>query len=346
MKLLKLFLFTFSCLVYNVVALADKPTVNALAFWGFLDNPKITQLIQDKCNVKFSHDTYWTNSEFLSTYKQRSSEYDIMILSNLIYGSVKDQLPRFNSNLWKTSENYYPYIKNYYLSHNYGKNTAFFTHAMVGFLYNPKNIKITSDQNIFDIFRNAKHNDVVLVDDSGEIGNMLTEAYRKKYKIRTQTKLTYDNLRRLTQDSNIYITSDFGKVFDNPKFAFAYVWSGDALKYIKDSKKAYKFIMPTSATSICTDIIVEMKDNPYTQCVAQALTSQEFLKYFENDTYYFSPYFKNDVNDPLYNEVYQQAKSNLSKYKMIQPVHDFNDYYDSKWSEIKVKYMELLGEKK
>ena len=118
------------------------------------------------------------------------------------------------------------------------------------------------------------------------------------------------------------------------------------MKFIKNSKKPYKFIMPINATSICTDIIIQMKNNASTECVAKALTSSEFLKYFENDTYYFSPYFKNDVNDPLYDQIYQQAKDNLSKFNMIQPVHDFNDYYDSQWSEVKVKYLELLsGEK-
>jgi hypothetical protein len=270
----------------------------------------------------------------------------VIILSNLIYGSVRNQLPRFNSELWKKSDNYHPYIKKYYLSHNYGQNTAFFTHAMVGFLYNPKLININQNQDIFEIFRNAESNNVVLVDDSGEIGNMLTEAYKQKYKINTQTKLTYDNLKKLTQNAHVYITSDFGKVFDNPKFAFAYVWSGDALKYIKDSKMPYKFVMPLSATSICTDIIVQMKNTPAAKCVAEALTSRELLNYFENDTYYFSPYFTKDVDDPLYNELYKQVIINLPKYKMIQPVHDFNEYYDSNWSEIKVKYLETLHEAK
>ena len=166
------------------------------------------------------------------------------------------------------------------------------------------------------------------------------------YKIKSQTKLSYDNLKKLTQNTNVYITSDFGKVFDNPKFAFAYVWSGDALRYIKESKKPYKFIMPIAATSICTDIIIQMKNTVHAKCVAKALTSSEFLNYFENDTYYFSPYFKNDVNDPLYNEVYQQTKINLSKYKMIQPVYDFDNYYDSQWNIIKVKYLESLSEQK
>ncbi|MCX8515042.1 MAG: hypothetical protein ORN24_05680 [Burkholderiales bacterium] len=340
----KQLLLTFSLItIFGTAYSESKKTVNAIAFFGFLDDPKITKVIENKCNVKFSHDIYYTNSEFLNTFNQRKNDYDVMIFSNLIYGSVKDQLPQVNSDLWKVSNNYYPYFKNYYQTHHYAHNVAFFTHAMVGFLYNPNVINITPDQNIFDIFKNAKNNDVILVDDSGEIGNLVTEAYKDKYKINHQTKLTYDNLKKLTQNTHVYITSDFNKVYDSPKFAFAYMWSGDALLYIKKSHKPYKFIMPTDATSVCTDLVVQMKDTPQAKCVADVLASPLLLKYFEDDTYYFSPYFKNDIKDKSYANIYNQAKDNLQYYNMIQPVYDFQDYYNSEWEKIKLKFLDNNG---
>ncbi|MDQ5919962.1 MAG: spermidine/putrescine transport system substrate-binding protein [Pseudomonadota bacterium] len=322
----------------------DVKTVNALAFWGFLDDSKITQIIENKCNVKFSHDAYYTNSEFLNIFNKAKKDYDVMIFSNLIYGSVKDQLPQFNSRLWKASDNYYPYFKNYYLTHGYAHNVAFFTHAMVGFLYNPAVINIKQEQSVFEIFKNAKDNDVILVDDSGEIGNMLTAAYKDKYKINTQTKLTYKNLKSLTQNTHVYITSNFNKIYDSPKFAFAYIWSGDALLYIKKSHKPYKFIMPLDATSVCTDLVVQMKNTPQAKCVAQVLASPLLLKYFESETYYFSPYFKKDIKDKSYDEIYSQAKSNLPHYYMIPPVYDFENYYNLQWDSIKLNYIENNGE--
>jgi hypothetical protein len=343
MKLRNLLLITLGTL--NATSYADSlPKVNATAFWGFLDNPKITQIIENKCNVKFSHDAYYTNSEFLNTFNKHKNDYDVMIFSNLIYGSVKNQLPKFNSDLWQASNNYYPYFKNYYLTHGYAHNVAFFTHAMVGFLYNPQVINITQDQSIFDIFKNAKDNYVVLVDDSGEIGNMLTEAYKDKYKSNKQTKLTYDNLKNLTQNSKTYITNDFNKIYNDPKFAFAYIWSGDALLLIKKSHKPYKFIMPLKATSICTDLIVQMKDTPQARCVANVLASPLLLKYFENDTYYFSPYFKNNIKDQSYATLYTQAKNSLPQYNMIPPAYNFEDYYNAQWESVKLKYLELTGE--
>ena len=225
-------LLLFIGILGTTYATTKKP-INAIAFFGFLDNPTITKEIEQKCNVTFSHDVYYTNAEFLTAFNQRKNDYDIMIFSNLIYGSIKDRLPKFRSDLWKNSNNYYPYFKNYYQTHNYAHNVAFFTHAMVGFLYNPAVIHIDPTQDIFDIFKNAGKNKVILVDDSGEIGNLVTEAYKNKYKTNKQTKLTYYNLKHVTQNSQIYITSDFNQIYNSPDFAFAYMWSGDALLYIK-----------------------------------------------------------------------------------------------------------------
>lgn len=343
MKFKQLCLICTLSITFSMVYANPKSTVNAIAFFGFLDDPKITQVIENKCNVKFSHDTYATNSEFLDAFNHRKDDYDVMIFSNLIYGSVKDRLPQFDSNLWKTSNNYYPYFKSYYQTHNYAHNVAFFTHAMVGFLYNPAVINISPDENIFDIFKKAGNNDVILVDDSGEIGNLVTEAYKDEYKTTDQTKLTYENLKKLTQKSHIYVTSDFNQVYNNPKFAFAYMWSGDALLFIKKSHKPYKFIMPKHATSICTDLVVQMKNTPQAKCVAQVLASPLLLKYFEEDTYYFSPYFKNDIKDNSYNTIYNQAKPNLNNYHMIQPAHNFEGYYNQEWEKIKLRLLDNNG---
>lgn len=336
---MKLKSIALALIISNAIYATDKPTINALAFWGFLDDTKITQVIENNCNVKFAHDNYYTNSEFLNIFNQRKTDYDVIIFSNLIYGSIKSRIPNIRSNLWKNANNYYPYFKNYYKTHNYSSNAAFFTHSMVGFLYNPKLISINKQQSMFDIFKNAKHNDVILVDDSGEIGNMLSVAYNTKNKTSNkQTKLTYANLKQLTQNTKVYITSDFNKIYDNPKFAFAYIWSGDALLYLKKSHKPYKFIMPPKSTSICTDLVVQMKDTPAAKCVANILASPLLLKTFESDSYYFSPYFKNNLHDPSYTAIYNQVKSNLANYHMMTPVQHFTNYYDEQWDTIKLKY--------
>ncbi len=224
---------------------------------------------------------------------------------------------------------------------NEAHNIAFLTHAMVGVLYNPQNIVVRPEMNMFDLFKQAKNKDVVLVDDSGEIGNMLTQAYNEHYHTKKQTKLTYENLKKLTQNSNVYITNEFSKIYNKPSFAFAYIWSGDALLYLKSSNNKLKFFLPDNSTSICTDLIIQMNNKPQTKCVANYLSSLQLQKIFERNTYYFSPYFSNDINDNQYSNLYNYSKAHLSHFKMIEPVHDFREYYNQNWEELKLRLLQV-----
>ncbi|MBA2710144.1 MAG: hypothetical protein H0U57_06095 [Tatlockia sp.] len=335
-------ILTNHVLASKSIDLNPKKIVNVIAFYGFLEDPKIKNAVERQCNVKFSHDSYYTNAEFLHTFHKQKDYYDVMIFSNMIYGTIKNQLPNIvNSNLWKSSDDYYPYFKKYYLTHNYTHNTAFFTHAIVGFMYNPELINITPNETMRDIFKSAKDNNVILVDDSGEIGNLLTIGHTNDNNIKKNNdetvSLTYKNLKSMTQKSKVYITSDFNKIYDSKKFALSYIWSGDALLYIKKTGKPYKFIIPSNASSICTDLIVQMKDTAETSCVANVLQNQSTLKYFENNTYYFSPYFKNHINDKSYLELYETTKKTLPQLRMIQPVENFEKDYNDNWNKIKLQ---------
>ncbi|KTD32184.1 spermidine/putrescine-binding periplasmic protein precursor potD (SPBP) [Legionella nautarum] len=325
----------------EVIHTDSKKIVNVIAFYGFLEDQRIKNAVESQCNVNFSHDSYYTNAEFLHTFYKQRNYYDVMIFSNMVYGSIKNQLPNIeNSNLWKSSNDYYPYFKNYYRTKNYTKNTAFFTHSIVGFMYNPELINITPDQKMSDIFKSAKENNVILVDDSGEIGNLLTIGFSNDQAIQKNSdgtvSLTYENLKRMTQNSKVYITSDFNRIYDSKNFALSYIWSGDALLYIKKSGKPYKFVIPSNASSICTDLIVQMKDTPEANCVANVLQNQSTLEYFENNTYFFSPYFKNHINDKSYRELYEKTKKTLPKLRMIQPVENFEKEYNDNWNKIKL----------
>ncbi len=341
----KLLLFVCILLANNIHASVDKlakKTVNVTAFYGFLEAPKIKEAVEKQCNVNFSHDAYYTNAEFLRDFYKQKDSYDVMIFSNMVYGTIKNQLPNIeNSNLWKSSAEYYPYFKEYYTTHNYTHNTAFFTHAIVGFMYNPALIDIKPDEKMSDIFKSAKGNNVILVDDSGEIGNLLTIGYSDDNTVKKNNdgsvSLTYKNLKRMTQDAKIHITSDFNKIYDSKNFALSYIWSGDALLYIKKTGKPYKFVIPSNASSICTDLIVQMKETPEASCVARVLQNQSTLEYFENYSYYFSPYFKNHIDDESYIALYEKTKKTLPQLRMIQPVENFEKEYNDSWNKIKLR---------
>lgn len=343
MKKILLFVCTIlSNNIYSTVDILPKKTINVTAFYGFLENPKIKEAIETQCNVNFSHDAYYTNAGFLRDFYKQKDSYDVIIFSNMVYGTIKNQLPNIeSSDLWKSSAEYYPYFKDYYISHNYTHNTAFFTHAIVGFMYNPALIEIKPNEKMSDIFKSAKDNNVILVDDSGEIGNLLTIGYSKDNSVKKNNdgsvSLNYKNLKRMTQDAKIHITSDFNKIYDSKNFAFSYIWSGDALLYIKKTGKPYKFVIPSNASSICTDLIVQMKDTPEASCVARVLQNQSTLEYFEKDSYYFSPYFKNHIDDASYISLYEKTKKTLPQLRMIQPVENFEREYNNQWNKIKLR---------
>ena len=80
-----------------------------------------------------------------------------------------------------------------------------------------------------------------------------------------------------------------------------------------------------------------MKDTPEARCVAHALQDQEILKYLQADTFYFTPFFKNNMDDALYQQLYHQVKSKLSYYKVIPSVKGFNEYYNEGWQGVKLR---------
>jgi len=345
-RILSLLCIILSNNTHATLATPAKKTVNVTAFYGFLEDPKIKEAVEKQCHVNFSHDAYYTNAEFLRDFYKQNDSYDVMIFSNMVYGTIKNQLPNIkNSELWKSSAEYYPYFKEYYKAHNYNHNTAFFTHAIVGFMYNPAIIEIKPDEKMSDIFKSAKDNNVILVDDSGEIGNLLTIGFSDDNSVKKNNdgsvSLIYKNLKRMTQDAKVHITSyEFNKIYDSKNFAFSYIWSGDALLYIKKTGKPYKFVIPSNASSICTDLIVQMKDTPEASCVARVLQNQSTLKHFEKSTYYFSPYFKNHIDDKSYVALvalYEKTKKTLPQLRMIQPVENFEKEYNDSWNKIKLQ---------
>lgn len=331
-------------------ALGQKPDinpkdyVNVLTWWGYLDDPRISQEVKNQCGVNLSYDEYYTNEEFANIFAKQKNHYDLIIFSNLMYGSVKEQVANNNSDLYKVADNYYPYFKNYYFSHGYPHNVVFFTHAMMGFMYNPEVMNVTPNENIFDIFKSIGNNYVVIVDDPAEVRNLLTLGYNTSgqkwpadiYDQDGMVKLNYQNFSRITQNSNVFVTNDFNQIYKLPNFAMSFMWSGDALLFIQQSNKPYKFMLDPKLSYVCTDLLAELKPSPQASCVAHVLESPKVMSIVENESYYFSPYFQDTVNDPNFHAIYQETKQMLPGLSWIQPVPNFKKY-DQQWEAVKLK---------
>lgn len=329
------------------LALNNEKSVNVLSWWGYLDDPRISNAIESQCHVKLSYDEYYTNEEFEKIFNEKKDNYDIIIFSNLIYGSVRNKIENNNSTLFKVAENYYPYFKNYYFTHNYPHNVVFFTHAITGFMYNPSVISINSNQSIFDIFNNAKNNYVILIDDPAEVENLLSLGYltsgqtwpKEIYTSKNKVKLNYDNLHKITQNSNVFVTNDFNQIYKLNNFAFSFMWSGDSLLAIQQSKKPYKFVLNSKLSFICTDLLAQLKETPQARCVARVLEQPNVMKYVQDSSYYFTPYFQNTTDSSLYHKLYRETKQLLPSLSWIQPAQNFDSLADE-WKRIKLQLNE------
>ena len=119
MRHYRLFLLTFILqLVYflSPVAYADaqKPTVNILTWWGYLDDPGLIARTEKACDVKISHDVYYSNDEFLRRWRGSEDNYDILIFTESIYNSAAPHLPIIETPLWQEANDYNPVIKAHY----------------------------------------------------------------------------------------------------------------------------------------------------------------------------------------------------------------------------------------
>jgi len=62
------FLASHVCTFAN--AQTPEKTANAIAFYGFLEDPRISEALENQCHVKFSHDAYYTNADFLNVFNK------------------------------------------------------------------------------------------------------------------------------------------------------------------------------------------------------------------------------------------------------------------------------------
>lgn len=336
---LKLFLILMVTVSISSYAAKDN-SVNVIAWWGYLDSPEIVKKVKARCNVNMSYDTYYTNHEFLRRVRTNKSNYDIIIFSNTIYDLVKNQIPKTNVNLAKFSRKFHPVIRKKYIESSYPSNVVYFMHSLTGFLWNPKVINLNSSDTVQDIFRKAGKNIVVMIDDPAEIQNLIHNTYKSQHGTDYQkTDLTTETFKKLVQDATVYVVNNYNQVYDQKSFAFAYGWTGDAIVYMKQTNKEFKFLIQPQLSYITTDLLAAMNDNSETACVANVLMNKKVLDIVQNNTYYFSPYGDYQVvNSPVYQSVYRDVFDKLSVIPWLEVKLSSNEFEKlvDKWNDIQL----------
>lgn len=344
MQFLKQFIALTLILVSSSMfaATSQQTYVNVLSWWGYLDDPKISHIVQTQCHVHLSYDEYYSNQEFLKRFEKAQPSYDIIIFSNIMYGVIKNQIKLDNSTLSQVSENYYPFIKEHYQKSNFPGNVAYFSTSIMGFLWNPSVINLSQSDSIIDAFKKAQKLDVVLVDDPMEANNIMRlinyNSPNSFAKSGDNIFLTSNNIKKITGNSNIYISNDYGKIYSSPKFAFAYLWSGDAFYDNQQQNNKYNFLATKNTSYICTDLIAQLNNNPATTCVARVLASKQVLNIVQNSNFYFSPYGdSSQITDARFKQFYNSIFPTMATMPWIAPISK-NDYaqLEKEWSLIKI----------
>ena len=308
--------------------------VNVLSWWGYLSIPGEINKLNKKCGVEVSFDTYYSNLDFLRRVKQGQSQYDIAIFSNTVYSGISSDINIPDSKLYEMTDNYNPNVSNHYTSQGFNHNVVYFALSLTGFLWNPEKISIDSQEPISNVFKSAKDFSVSLLDDPTEI-EYLIRAHDDK---NNNLQLNLENFNDLHQKSNVYITNDMqSKLIEKPDFAFAYIWSGDAIEALR-AHPEYKFTVNQHASYVTEDLLAELNLREETVCVAKYMSSREFLSYIQENTLYFSPYLDPpSKNNPLFFEIFNQFLRKINQLEWIKPKASTDlSETDDRWEQIKL----------
>lgn len=322
-----------------IVSGANLPVVNVLSWWGYLDNPQVTKLVQTTCHANLSYDEYYSNAEFLRRFNHEKQNYDVIIFSNTIYGLVKNQIGVTNSNLWRQSDAYNKIVRQHYLASKYSPNIDYFELSVNGFLSNPKNISVLPSNDLTSIFNKAGKNTVIIVDDPVEVAKLIALAMNKDPNASITSSLTLANFVKIIQGNNVYITNEQdSSLYNNPNFAVSFNWSGDAMNILKNNNNSYVFLIHPKLSYITADLLAQLNNKPAVGCVASVLSSRKVLNIVQNQDFYFSPYVDTSkVTDPQFKLIYK-------KFVAMLPTLSWDDTVSAKeyaqlnntWKRIKI----------
>lgn len=336
-----LFLLLLLPLVFAAPLYASpkKPTVNVLTWFGYLRTPEIATLIDQECNATLSFDEYYSNDEFLRRWKADKDNYDVVIFANLLYNGIKDKVALNGAHLSSLTKDYHPIIKQHYDETKYPSNVVYFSHSLMGFLWNPDVVNLSETDDMLTVFKKAGKNRTILIDDPIEIKNMINLSSNDHENNHQSLPLNLETLKKLVQASRVSLTSDYNKIYESPDFAFSYVWSGDAVINTQKAGKPYQFLMHPKTSFICTDLLALINSKPAAACVAKVLAGKKALTILQNTNYYFSPYGDATNNgNTMFKQIHKQAFAQLSDYSWIQPVSllEFNRL-EQIWKTLKLE---------
>ncbi len=351
MRHYRLFLLTFILqLVYflSPVAYADaqKPTVNILTWWGYLDDPGLIARTEKACDVKISHDVYYSNDEFLRRWRGSEDNYDILIFTESIYNSAAPHLPIIETPLWQEANDYNPVIKAHYFEKKFPPNVVYYAHALTGFLWNKPLVSINQNTSFQEIFSQSKGHTIALIDDPLEVKILLDTKGAHNTQSIDDSIHTFDNIETLLNNTKIIPINNYRQLSDHKDLALIFTWSGEAIRDVINNSNAWEFTINQNLSQISSDLLAQTSNSSASYCVAKHLTSKSEMNFMQNKEFYFSPYVDNSqVINKNFKKIYAQFISVLPTIKWLSTMDgDDLNKLNTAWAITKIRLTREINE--
>lgn len=325
-----------------------KPAVNILEWWSEVyPNDPYVKAIEKKCGVRINTDESYTNNEFLQRLEMPHTQHDIIIFNSTLYQSIKKVIAEKQSDLYQVAKQYYRPIRHQYFKMHYAHNVVFYQLAIAGILYNPSNMQPTPSDSILSLFKQANDKLAVLIDDPVEGNFILNFALHGMKAASTEdaiysVPLTMDNFKKLYQGAQVIITNLPEKIVQEPNFAFAYQWSGNAIGILNSSPTKLKFLVNRHVSYIASDLLATLNNRRATLCVAHYLSARHYLNHKQRQIFYFSPFGGYDkVKNANFQKILKGFLSHLHKVPWINsvPMKQYQ-HLDYQWQLLKLNLAE------
>ncbi|RDB37340.1 MAG: hypothetical protein DCC88_00670 [Spirobacillus cienkowskii] len=318
----------FSVFLFCVFPSYSAFAVSILSWWGYVDTNALAKIAK-QCNTKINLDEYYSNDEFLRRINNHN--YSVAIFAYNNYFAIEKKLKNSKFTFKNIIKNYHPSVMSFYNKQNFKKNVALYSLSMNGFLHDKKyNLqKNLVSHNFLADFNNKT---LVFADDALESVKFFTAQFDSN-----NVEHFFATINSRFSKNKMIFSNEFSENINDANFGFAYLWIGEAYKYIhEDSRFTFTVLENYSLDSF--DLIAALDNNHEANCVAEKLASKEFLHPVVTSDYYFSPYGyaeKNgDKNFLAYNKAYFEKIKNTK----LQPRLTKEQYYEKSnlWQRIKI----------
>lgn len=278
---------------------SSKGIVNLLAWWDNENYSLIQDEVKLKCDVDIAFQGYTETRQFLSLINE--VDWDIMIFKSNIPDFLVEKFNKKDIHLYSKLLPKYPeFIAKSFLEKTKGKlsNFTYFSMNMIVFLYNPEVITIKKDDTIKTIIEKVKstQKNFILLEDANVIHAILNENGSNQFSFINFFKLfDYENL----------IVNDY--IHDYKNLGVSITRSSLVFKNITEAEKQgvhLEYMILPKYDYVMYNYIVQLHENPNTNCVIDLLTSKDFMLKYSEKTFNFNPYseFKNIKNKIFYQE--------------------------------------------